>query len=99
MKNISTFKESVSHRYLTASRIVFVHNNAQSDLCQWSQHCFAMLARSRHALPANLVDLQEMAGHPRHRGQEGSHTLTHSLLVIRKYYLAIKRSVISICLP
>ena len=47
-----------------------------------------MLARSRHAVSANLVDLQEMAGHPRHRGQQGSHALTHSLLGIVKHYLA-----------
>ena len=57
-----------------------------------------MLALSRHALSANLVDLQEMAGHPRNRGQQGSHALTHSLLVIVKHYLAIKRFVISLSL-
>ena len=57
-----------------------------------------MLALSRHALSANLVDLQEMAGHPRHRGQQGSHALTHSLLGIVKHYLAIKRFVISLSL-
>ena len=57
-----------------------------------------MLALSRHAVSANLVDLQEMAGHPRNSGQEGSHALTHSLLAIVKHYLAIKRFVISLSL-
>ena len=57
-----------------------------------------MLALSRQALSANLVDLQEMAGHPRNSGQEGSHALTHSLLGVVKHYLAIKRFVISLSL-